>query len=100
MSKLLLDNYEKIGKSNGIILVKGSIKIVFDIGICTSQGILYCMYFTHDAEVGGASLGKIITYPIHITHARLQNNWDGKLQEVHCMVGKSKTEESTQNHKE
>ena len=47
-----------IGNSNGIILVKGSIKIVFNIGIHSSQGILYSLYFVHDTEVGGASLSK------------------------------------------
>ena len=58
VSKLLLDIYEMNGNSNGINLVKGSIKIVFDIGIHTSQGISYCMYFTCDTEVSGVSLSK------------------------------------------
>ena len=74
VSKLLLDNYEMIGNSNGIILVKGSIKIVFDIGNHTSQGILYYMYFAWDTdtEVSGASLSKKLPTPFQL-HMK---SWD------------------------
>ena len=61
-----------IGNSFKIILVKESIKIVFEIGIHTSQGVLYYMYFTCDAEVSRVSQSKQLL-PQFISHMQ---NWD------------------------
>ena len=84
-----------IDNRNEIILVKESIKSVFNIGICSSQGILYCMYSACDTEVSGASLSKTLLtqFISHMQswnisakkkHRKLQKNWVAKLQEVHC----------------
>ena len=45
-----------IGTQEGIILKKGTVDIIFDIGIHTVKGILYCMYFARDTEVGNVML--------------------------------------------
>ena len=40
-----------IGTQQGIILKKGNAEIVFDIGIHTAKGILYCIRDTEVANV-------------------------------------------------
>ena len=117
VTKLLLDKYTMIGTQQGIILKKGNVEITFDIGICTAKGILYCMFFVRDAEVGNV----IVRYnvnpkiSIHTAHhlsedltrkMAKQSGWKvtrGSLGVCEaCTIGKAKrkslpkTENSTQ----
>ena len=60
-----------IGTQQGIILIKGNVEMIFYIGIYTAKGILYCMYFARDAEVGNVTVRqKNPKISIHSAHAK------------------------------
>ena len=60
------------GTDNGYMLVKDGQKILFDIGIKTTEGIVWCMYFQQDGKLANVTIkGETKTCNIQQAHAQL-----------------------------
>ena len=88
IGKAIKEGWKLSGEQEGLVLMKGNVKLAFNIKIMTKNGVIFCAYLQREHEIGTilAITSTIMSIEkAHIMtglmmrskHVRLHWNWDG-----------------------
>jgi hypothetical protein len=71
LTQMILKGWVMGNNKTSLWMEKGCNKVTFDLMIPTPKGMMFAMYFAHNAEIPGASIDKTTTMTIEQAHVRL-----------------------------